>query len=453
MVVLGRSIVTIGLVLAATTACTGATVAEPVASRAGSATIHSATISPTPGLATRSALPRAAVTRVVSPLLFGLYPGVADAPNVVSGSSRLLQGVQWADLNPTAKPKDYNWAPLDAQVRSGVAHGVRDFLLVLGMTPHWASSRPDVGSPWGPYASAAPPRNAADFQTFVHDLALRNKSVYGGRITSFEVWNEANLSTFWTGTPAQMADLTARADVAIKSVNPRWSVVAASTTTRLGIASGSGFFPRYLSALSTVRGFHRRPWPIDAYSAHLYPNGSGSPADRGAGVTRMREILDEVGAPHRPLWDTEVNYGLAGPGPTTPHRSISGATAAEYVARTYLDSIRWGLDRVYWYEWAPANNYLGITMYRGTAAARSLATVQGWLSRSTFLGCTGYNLHDCRFRSGAKTFRVVWSDLGSSTISTRGARVSCLVAGPIGGICARVKRPTLVVRQMPVRLT
>ena len=139
MVVLGRSIVTIGLVLAATTACTGATVAEPVASRAGSATIHSATISPTPGLATRSALPRAAVTRVVSPLLFGLYPGVADAPNVVSGSSRLLQGVQWADLNPTAKPKDYNWAPLDAQVRSGVAHGVRDFLLVLGMTPHWAS--------------------------------------------------------------------------------------------------------------------------------------------------------------------------------------------------------------------------------------------------------------------------------------------------------------------------
>ena len=451
MWVLGRSVVTIGLVLAATTACTGATVADPVTSRASESSVPTATVQTSIPSVTRTSLAPAAVKRVVSPLLFGLYPGVADAPNVVAGSSRLLQGVQWADLNPSAGT--YNWAPLDDQVASGVTHGVRDFLLVLGMTPRWASSHPEVGSPWGPYASAAPPRRAADFQAFVHALALRNQKQYGGRITSFEVWNEANLSTFWTGTPAQMADLTARTDVAIKSVNPKWSVVAASTTTRLGIDSASGFFPRYLNALASVRGFHGRRWPIDAYSAHLYPNGSGTPADRAAGVTRVRELIDEVGAPHRPLWDTEVNYGLAGPGPGTPYQSITGARAAQYVARTYLDSIRWGLDRVYWYEWAPANTYLGITMYRGTAAARALATVQRWVARTTFLGCTGYNLHDCRFRSQAQTFRVVWNDLGTSSISTRGVHVRCLVAGPVGGNCARVTKPTLVVKQMPVRLT
>ena len=47
-------------------------------------------------------------------------------------------------------------------------------------------------------------------------------------------------------------------------------------------------------------------------------------------------------------------------------RQYTGATAATYVARTYIDSMRYGVYRVFWYGWDI--NVLGTDMTSGEAA-------------------------------------------------------------------------------------
>ncbi len=44
------------------------------------------------------------------------------------------------------------------------------------------------------------------------------------------------------------------------------------------------------------------------------------------------------------LWDTEVNYGIKGPG-KVKGQAIRGGTAADWTASTFLDPILVGVDR------------------------------------------------------------------------------------------------------------
>ena len=52
-----------------------------------------------------------------------------------------------------------------------------------------------------------------------------------------------------------------------------------------------------------------------------------------------------------PIWDTELNYGLAGPGPENPLQKITGSKARDWVVQTAFDSLALGLSRTYWYIW------------------------------------------------------------------------------------------------------
>ena len=111
--------------------------------------------------------------------------------------------------------------------------------LRLGSTPAWAASSFSGVDLYGPGTSSHP----ADIATF--ELRDRRRRQFKGRITSYQVWNEANLSSFYRGTPAQMADLTLRLRTIVKANDPAAKVVAASTGTRL-LSAYRAFYPRYL---------------------------------------------------------------------------------------------------------------------------------------------------------------------------------------------------------------
>ena len=374
------------------------------------------------------------IARAVPKSLFGLHV-LSGTPAVTAGSWRLWDtGTQWAQLNP-ARGR-YTWSHLDDVVAKGKRLGVKDFILVLGLTPRWASSRPSEVLPWDPSASPAPPKDIAYFDQYVAAVVAHNRTVLGGAITGIQVWNEANLAMFWSGTPQQMALMTAHVDRIVKAEDARYptsarrhtTVVAPSVTLRRGsLAWGTGscslarwhdacFAGRYLAALKKVRGAGNRMWPVDAFAVHAYPAPQGSPNDRVAMIGLFRDRLREAGAPTRPLWDTEVNYGFAG-------TVISGSRAVQYVARTYLDSVRINVGRVYWYGWGPLSPGLaGITMDRGTSAAGAYATVQGWLRGSVFRGCTVTSgVRSCAFTvasgSSVRRFRVLWTDYGVHSVS------------------------------------
>ena len=101
-------------------------------------------------------------------------------------------------------------------------------------------------------------------------------------IKSYEIWNEANLKTFWNGTPEEMAELTKRAYDIIKKIDPAAQVVSASPSTRLA-SSFTTFYPAYLKALAA------KNWPVDVMAIHTYPTASGDPVERGVAIKAVQE--------------------------------------------------------------------------------------------------------------------------------------------------------------------
>lgn len=331
---------------------------------------------------------------------FGLHiPGISTGtdPNTSYGAIRLWDsGVAWGQVNQ-AKGK-YWWNGLDASIGNANQQGAQ-ILYVLGGTPTWSATNKKQGT--YPNKGAASMPKMADWKAWVKAVVQR----YGASIESYQIWNEANLSTFWQGTPKQMAQLTKEAYKIIKAGDPTAKVVAASSTVRLTSAYNK-FFPAYMKELKKVG------WPVDAYAVHTYPAGPGTPATRAQLITTVNNDIKKVGAPAKPLWDTEVNYGIAGPGGGNPHVTIDGLQAANWVADTYLDNQRLGVDRSYWYFWAPSNPLLGIQMVDGSAGATGFQTVQGWL-KDSYASCTTGSVNVCNL-TGRFPAVVAWVDSGSA---------------------------------------
>lgn len=331
---------------------------------------------------------------------FGLHiPDISTGtdPTTSYGSIRLWDsGVAWGQVNQ-AKGK-YWWNGLDASIGNANKQGAQ-ILYVLGSTPTWSATNKKQGT--YPNKGAASMPKMADWKAWVSAVVQR----YGASIESYQIWNEANLATFWKGTPKQMAQLTKEAYKIIKAGDPTAKVVAASSTVRLTSAYNK-FFPAYLKELKKLG------WPVDVFSVHTYPAGPGTPATRSQLISTVQASLKKAGAPAKPLWDTEVNYGIAGPGGGNPHVTIDGLQAANWVADTYLDNNRLGVDRSYWYFWAPADPLLGIQMVDGTAGATGFQTVQNWL-KDSYASCTTGSVNVCNL-TGRFPAVVAWVDSGSA---------------------------------------
>jgi len=368
--------------------------------------------------------------------LFGLHvPGIANGvkPTVNYGTIRLWDsGVAWGQVEQS-KGK-YWWNGLDAAIGNGnLAHA--NSLIVLGSTPTWAASNKKSGT-YPNKGAASMPKNMADWRSWVTAVATR----YKGSVGAYQIWNEANLTNYWAGTPKQMASLTKAAYTIIKSIDPTAAVVSASSTVRL-TARYNKFFPAYLKAL------RKQGWPIDVVSVHTYPAGNEGPAARVKYIQKTQADMQKYGVPSdRQLWDTEVNYGIVGPG-STPGRSIFGADAAAYVAQTYLDDVRLGVARSYWYFWNTADGRVGIVMYEGQPAAVAFQTVQSWL-KDSFYSCTTAAVNTCQLGDNASPEVVAWATTGSGTYTVpAGATVQCNAVNECGAV---VPGTTVTIGSMPL---
>jgi uncharacterized protein YjbI with pentapeptide repeats len=392
--------------------------------------------------------------------------------------------VAWRDVNPA--PGVFDWSILDRRVAQVESWGGRP-LLVLGLTPQWAAADPAAGDPrWGP-GSASPPVDFANWALYVQAVSSR----YGDRIGAYELWNEANLKTFWQGTPEQMAELSLLSYPIIKQNSPNATVLTPSVTTRL--SSGGRFTAGYLTSLE-AGGSDLDSLPFDAFAIHTYPAGNagvnfdgscsadpddiaqkisvGLPEfaqgkDKGVFVRwlksvgelvaadeplfvvsdgkrefpiaspesgLLRQTLVEAGANIKvgqelaiitdgqtpedcvagrnpkaaaqkrvadvvqwqqavlnvgdlwmlPIWDTEVNYGLAGPG-IIPGVGWSDEQGAQLMGYTFADSAALGIDNTFWYQFtARPFDLLGVQMTPETPATLSAWTQPASARSSAF---------------------------------------------------------------------
>ena len=340
--------------------------------------------------------------------------------------------VRWDQIE-TARDQ-YDWTALDAAVDNARAAGATDILYVLGSTPRWAARNPDLPGLYGP-GSTSLPADPEDYLDFVREVAKR----YPGRITAYQIWNEANTRSFYEGDWTALATLTRRAHDAIKITDPSALVVAASSTVIPDDKFATeSFFVRYARAL------HKVGDPMDAMGVHLYPvDTTKGPDARTESIRAAQRVLNKVGI-NRPLWDTEVNYGDRRPG--LPQIVPDPTTAATYVARTYLDSATLGVARTYWYGWDLSVLGIDMTDAAGiTPAGRAFLTVRDWLTGARPAGCQdAEGLRRCHFTGAdGRGFTVIW---GAGSVDATGLQV-CRV----DGACTE-GRGDLVVDQQPVLL-
>ena len=363
---------------------------------------------------------------------FGIHAPVDwGTPGVGASWIRLWDaGVSWAQMEPSQGGIDFS--KLRASIESAERNGAR-VLYVLGDTPGWANG----GKP----GNIAPTSNDSALN-FIRAL----KTQFGARIGAYEVWNEGNLPTYWNGSQQQLAELTKGIKDAIGDTS---MVFAASTTTR----ATNAFVTNYGDYLDALRALN---WPVDGYTVHSYPIASAGPVERVNELGQFKTMLALRGAPVKPIWDTELNYGLAGLGEGV--RRIDDATGAAYIAQSYIQSIQYGIDSTFWYMWTGTRGYydlLGAQLDPSTPISNEVwNNLRAFLEGTRMTRCVesdgvGYA---CQFidRAG-QPFTLLWTRAGTSEVNVKGlgSRV-CQLTRPE---CSPVVNNTVTVGIMPILVT
>ena len=352
--------------------------------------------------------PAGAAQRVTN-RLFGMTDyDPTSFPSSRPGAIRLWDsGVTWREIERS--PGVFDFSRLDASVNAARAKG-SDVLIVLGQTPRFHAQRPNAA---GFYArGASSPPKLTPWKRYVRKVALR----YKGRGVDYQVWNEGNVPGFWSGTPAKLAELTKVTWKVLNNADPRAQVVSPAMATRLKSQQKwiDAFYSRSTGGARVGR------W-MDVVSLNLYPLTNDGPEASMALLSTTRSILRRYGVT-KPIWNTEINYGLQVGGGGTA-KDITRKKEAAFVARTYALNAANNVKRVYWYAWdlqKLANTQLTYANGSVTPAGKTYSVVKSWLQGTRALGCSrsGNGTYTCTFRYSGGVKRVYWNPSRKATVRT-----------------------------------
>ena len=370
-----------------------------------------------------ASLPASASNVRVQHALFGMHDGTTDLSSLQElheGSVRLWDvGARWAQIETHANHQKYHWDRLDHLVsQAQAAHA--EVTMVVGMTPSFYSRVP----------TNVPAKRITAYKNFVRAMMRRYKSFHGSRgIDAYQVWNESNISTFWTGSVGMMARLTRAMHDVRNRFDRHAKVIAPPMVTRLG------YQLKGLSAYYHQRVGGRPVWKyVDAVALSMYPlptygKRAGVPEDSIKQLRTARGLLHQAGVPRsKPIWNTEINYGLqSGARGGTKADPITEARQASNVVRTYLLNAANGVKRVFWYRYdfhplddggSLANTLLTALddTTQVTAAGRAYQRARQWM-HGTLLGTRkhapcpkdAHGTYSCVVKDGSGKRWIYWN--------------------------------------------
>lgn len=229
-----------------------------------------------------------------------------------------------------------------AQVERAVDNARADglnVLLFVDSTPGWANGQ-------GAYAHGLPPAEShySDYAAFVGRMAER----FQGRVGAWQIWNEPNLSEFWSSPDAAAyGRLVAATAPQIRAAEPGAMVVSAGL-------SPDGADPYAFLEEAMASGM---AGSIDRLGLHAYPETTPERCNRQPDGRPVRKELCALGQlvadarNHQPgvsAWVTEIgwsNYDRPGWG-----NHASETDQASYLERAEVVlSATEGLERAFWY--------------------------------------------------------------------------------------------------------
>ena len=276
-----------------------------------------------------------------------------EATRMARGGATSIRTVfQWRDVQPR-KDGAYNWSKYDAVVFHAAVHGMTVLPVVIGSPEYIAKS---------PSRQPRGPEDLRRYQRFLDALVSR----YGNEgdfwrtrlipytpVTSWQIWNEPNLHTYWAGElkPASYARFLSLSRDAIVAADPQAKIVLAGMPeTKEGLPMST-----YLKGLYKVKGFAS---DVDAVAAHSY-------ATNAKGVLRTmqieRKVMNRNGDQDKPLWVTEIGWASAGPANSPLVRSEKGQarllTASFRLLASHARKL--GIGPVYWFNWRDDKGVVG----------------------------------------------------------------------------------------------
>ena len=296
---------------------------------------------------------------------FGMHVttiGTQPLPSENLGSIRLWDTrTTWRDIEVSRGV--YDWTRLDAAVDAAIAHG-STVMLVLGGTPAIYAKDPTAPSVYGA-GFCSEVNDLGAWKNYVRAVATR----YKGRISAYEPWNEGDILSYYCGSKSHLATLSRLAYQTIKSVDPSAKVTSPSFVDRTPYSQHD-----IMDYLTIYKG---RRW-ADAISYHPYGLPSYGPEENAWLVKVLRRKMHRAGFT-RPVWATEINYGLPYGNFKDDVTGWSDEKQAAFLSRTYL--MQWSVKtrRVYWYDWSTAP-FLGVKISSAESApARAYSTVKWWM--------------------------------------------------------------------------
>ncbi|MBC8101726.1 MAG: hypothetical protein H7Z41_03970 [Cytophagales bacterium] len=161
-------------------------------------------------------------------------------------------------VGPPGDPK--RWDRFDHHVARYTA--LHDHLqLILEGTPEWAATSSRRFREGGARGHMTPPDTAK-----YRELTTQIIAKYAGKVDAWEIWNEANITQFWQGTPEEYAALVNALAPVIRERAPESTLIvggASGTTTRL--------VDPFIIALSESGALQK----ADLLAFHAYANNGG----------------------------------------------------------------------------------------------------------------------------------------------------------------------------------
>lgn len=232
----------------------------------------------------------------------------------------------------------FRWTELDSAVQQWMVAGVNIYA-TIAYSPGWAN---------GNQPRTAPPLNASDYANFVTQVVQR----YQGKIAYWGVWNEPNLTAFYTGSLEEyLAKILIPAADAIHAADST-AKVAGPELSHAGNFRDSYFWYHWMTTI-----LNRAGQRLDVITHHIYKeptslelwrrlDGFVFPYWEGK---NLQATLRDCGAGDKPLWLTEIGW-----------KSNTGGTPAQ--ADNYAKffdgmQTRGWISKVFFYELIDAEGF------------------------------------------------------------------------------------------------
>ena len=237
-------------------------------------------------------------------------------------------GISWAQTHTASNT--FNWTSTDAWVS---AYGATcDLIYTVWGTPLWAAGSSPVQSPDYPGNYINAPANMASLGNFITAFMTR----YAGQIKKqlyFEVWNEVNLSHWYSDTQSNLAIMAKT----IKQAAPAAKVISPSQNGWPYANNSYGYFVGMMAA-SDGGTATMKNW-IDAIGQHFY---APSEQQRSLAIQVCKNAMQAASVYNYPLMDTE--NGVFNTNALNPQQLIA------LVLRTYFVGLINGLSSVCYYQ-------------------------------------------------------------------------------------------------------